>query len=349
MRYGLNAFPSGGERRSSEREQILARRISDLGLKVEGTRMEKLVQRLHEELGAAGIRLRPPVYLSDEWGCPDRLPIIGVPFYLADQELTRIADEMMEGVEAETDDEILRYLRHEAGHAFNYAYKLYETEEWQAVFGPFIQPYLEEYVPRPFSHNYVRHLSGWYAQKHPDEDFAETFAVWLAPGSNWRELYQGWGCFTKLLYVDRVVRQFGDSPPLVTAKGYDVTEEALFSSVAEHYRRLRPQPGEIPPVLDQGLRDVFEPSARMSTVEGDGAEPAAEFVARHRRALVRRISHWSGLNDVAIRDLLDHIGQRCVQLGLRVRTGPEAALLDLTALVSTLSMNKLLTGEFVGK
>ena len=25
------------------------------------------------------------------------------------------------------------------------------------------------------------HLDPWYAQSHPDEDFAETFAVWLTP------------------------------------------------------------------------------------------------------------------------------------------------------------------------
>src|SRR4030067_225375 len=76
--------------------------------------------------------------------------------------------------------------RAEAGPPFNYAYKLYETAEWRELFGPFNRPYRERYRPVPFDRNFVRHLEGWYAQKHPDEDFAETFAVWLTPRSRWR-------------------------------------------------------------------------------------------------------------------------------------------------------------------
>jgi hypothetical protein len=83
------------------------------------------------------------------------------------------------------------YLRHEAGHAFNYAYRLYQTPEWRELFGPFNRPYRERYRPIPFDRNFVRHIEGWYAQKHPDEDFAETFAVWLTPGSRWRVRYRG--------------------------------------------------------------------------------------------------------------------------------------------------------------
>jgi len=172
---------------SLEREKLLANKITDLGLKIEGTYLEKLVQRLHAELDQAGIKFKPFVYLSDEWSCPDRVPVIGVPFYLVDPKLSRIEDEMMDGIEASTEEEILGYLRHEAGHAFNYAYKLYDTDRWREIFGSFDLPYLEEYTPQPFSRRFVRHIPGWYAQKHPDEDFAESFAVWLTPDSNWRE------------------------------------------------------------------------------------------------------------------------------------------------------------------
>ncbi|HEX2473194.1 MAG TPA: hypothetical protein VHK01_00525, partial [Lacipirellulaceae bacterium] len=87
------------------REQLLERRIGDLNLRLDGTPVARLTRRLYEELEQAGLCFRPPVYLSDEWGCPDRVPIIGVPFYLADPHLIRLEDELMEGVEAESDDE----------------------------------------------------------------------------------------------------------------------------------------------------------------------------------------------------------------------------------------------------
>jgi hypothetical protein len=191
---------------SAERERLLQQHISELGLKIEGTYLEEIIQRLYSELDAAGIKLKPKVYLSNEWSCPDGVPVIGIPFYLADPRLARIEDEMMDGVEAQTEQEILSYLRHEAGHAFNYAHKLYETDAWRKLFGDMLAPYLEDYRPRPFSREFVRHIPGWYAQKHPDEDFSETFAVWLTPQSAWREIYRNWPCYTKLAYVDNIVR-----------------------------------------------------------------------------------------------------------------------------------------------
>ncbi len=187
---GAHEHLSSGSQRSGEfheshttpsREQLLERRIGDLNLRLDGTPVARLTRRLYDELEQAGLCFRPPVYLSDEWGCPDRVPIIGVPFYLADPHLIRLEDELMEGVEAESDDEIMRFLRHEAGHALNYAYRLYDDPEWNSIYGPFLRPYTDDYKPNPFSRSFVRHLPGWYAQKHPDEDFAETFAVWLDP------------------------------------------------------------------------------------------------------------------------------------------------------------------------
>src|SRR6185503_7485403 len=147
--------------------------ISDLDLHVEGSELEPLVHQLYEELDRVHLQFKPPIYLTDEWGCPEGVPIIGVPFYLARPELSRIEAEIAEDLESE--DESMMYLRHEAGHAFNYAYVLYEEEEWHNIFGPYSRPYIDNFKPNPFSREYVRHIAGWYAQKHPDEDFAETF------------------------------------------------------------------------------------------------------------------------------------------------------------------------------
>src|ERR1043165_6949067 len=118
-----------------ERDALLGRKISTLGLTIRGSRVERLVDELYAELAAKGIAFRPPVYLSDQWGCPDGTPLIGVPFYLVDARLERIEAEMSAGIE--DDDEAMRYLRHEAGHAVNYAFALYERPDWLEIFGAF--------------------------------------------------------------------------------------------------------------------------------------------------------------------------------------------------------------------
>src|SRR4051794_34251230 len=174
-----------------DREKLMHARISELDLRIEGSELEPLIAELYRELDHHGFAFKPPIYLTDEWGCPEGVPIIGVPFYLVKPELSQIEKEVAENLE--TPEESMMYFRHEAGHAFNYAYKLYEEEEWHQTFGPYSRPYLEEFRPNPFSRDYVRHIAGWYAQKHPDEDFAETFAVWLEPDSNWSAEYEGTG------------------------------------------------------------------------------------------------------------------------------------------------------------
>ena len=188
----------------SERHTLLTRPISELGLSIHGALVQQLAERLYEELAAKGLYFRPPIYLSDQWGCPEGTPIIGVPFYLADPRLSKIEEEM--AVEVEGEEDVMRYLRHEAGHAFNYAYRLYDRADWRQTFGPYSRPYRERFRANPFSRDFVRHILGWYAQKHPDEDFAETFAVWLTPSLDWREQYDGWPALRKLEYVDRVMR-----------------------------------------------------------------------------------------------------------------------------------------------
>jgi hypothetical protein len=339
---------ASGENWSEEREKLLQRKISELGLKLEGTHLEKLVERLYQELEAAGIRFKPKVYLSEEWGCPEGIPIIGIPFYLADEKLSRITDEILEGIEGETDEEILSYLRHEAGHAFNYAYKLYETEEWHELFGPYSRPYREDYQPNPFSRNFVRYLPGWYAQKHPDEDFAETFAVWLTPDSNWREFYKDWGCYKKLLYVDKIAQKLGQTEPLVTADTYDITKEDLNYSIADHYKMFLSEMVEVPAYFDGDLKDIFERKVPPNSKEE--WQPAHQFLTRHRRQIVGNITYWTGLNEMVVRSLINHFIDRCRLLELWVKLSKSSeVLMEITAYATTLCMNKLYKGDFIIK
>jgi hypothetical protein len=331
--------------RSVDREELLRRRIGEFNLRVEGTPIARLTRRLYDELERAGLCFRPAVYFSDEWGCPDRVPIIGVPFYLADPQLTQLEDEIMEGVEEESDEQIMRLLRHEAGHAFNYAYRLYDLPEWTAMFGPFLRPYPEDYAPNPFSRSYVRHLPAWYAQKHPDEDFAETFAVWLDPKSNWRELYADWNCLRKLSYVDELAKRIGCQPPPVTAENYDTQEDYLGKTIAEHYSGLTKRQVVIPRLFDGALRDMFPPPPPDMT----DAMPAAEFLRRHRRKIISSVFHWTGLNYGMVRALVLHLEERSAAMGLAVGRHRSGKLIELVAMITTLSMNRLHTGEFAQK
>jgi hypothetical protein len=326
------------------RETLLQRRIGELNLRFADTPVARLTRQLYDELERAGLVFRPAVYLSDEWGCPDRVPIIGVPFYLANAELMRLEDEFMEGVETESDEEIMRYLRHEAGHAVNYAYRLYETPAWTELFGPFVRPYPDEYTPNPFSRSFVRYLPGWYAQKHPDEDFAETFAVWLDPHSNWREVYADWACLPKLLYIDEFARSSGRQPPPVTADDYDTHEPYLSSTIADHYSRLRPAPLEIPRLFDGALREIFQ-----SAVDAGAESSAAELLRRHRRHIVWTVFHWTGLNYDVVRGLVVHLEERCEAMNLQAGRDAEKKLIQIVALITTLCMNRLATGDFVHK
>jgi hypothetical protein len=214
---------------------LLSKKISELPLKIAGTHIEKLVNELHAELDKAGISFKPKIYLSDSWGCPNRVPIIGIPFYLVDPKLGSLKTQLTGG-KLEDDTAIMMLLRHEAGHTFNYAYKLYDKREWRKLFGQFSLPYEENYRVDPESTRFVHHLSGWYAQRHPDDDFAETFAVWLTPYSDWRKRYAGTPVLAKLLYMDRAVAKYGRKRPVVTGGKLDMPVEEMGMTLGEWYK-----------------------------------------------------------------------------------------------------------------
>ena len=320
---------------------LLSRRINELSLRIQGTQLEALIHQLYQELDAREIQFRPKCYLADEWGCPQDVPVIAIPFYLADPRLSRLEGEMT-GVESETDSEIMMCLRHEAGHALNYAYRLPSNPEWHRVFGPYMRPYREEYRPEPFSDRYVRHFKGWYAQKHPDEDFAETFAVWLTPGSDWQERYSGTPVLEKLLYVDRVAREFGQQPPLVTAETLHKPVEQLAATLAEWYGTSEDATGDglaLPRVLNEDLRTLFP------APEG---ESAADVVRSYHSRLVVEVNYWTGFNRSLLRKLLNELIARTRALELKIAPRQRyRTLMGLSIFVTTLVMNYHYTDQFV--
>ncbi|HYQ96189.1 MAG TPA: putative zinc-binding metallopeptidase [Candidatus Eisenbacteria bacterium] len=324
------------------RRRALRRKpIRELSLSLEGSPVEPLLRRLDRELERKLRRFRPRYYLTDEWGCPSGQPVIGIPFYLADPELARIEKETND---LESAREIMMYLRHEAGHAFNYAYRLYQRPEWRATFGAYRRRYSDDYRPVPFSREYVRHLPGWYAQKHPDEDFAETFAVWLTPKSSWRRLYRGWPAMKKLLLVDRMARERAGREPLVQRGRPDITADQMSMTVGEYIDLSAARSRAVYQAeLDHHLEDIFLHTGAAPR----GSRVAWKIVEEHRVALTNTIATWTGVSRLVVRELVDSIAAATRKGRFRGIRGKEKEyLVHLTAYTTALAANYLTRGKF---
>jgi len=333
--------PDNGQPESAQQD-LLSRPIRDLGLKLEGSPVERFVEQLYRELEARGLtKFRPACYLTDEWGCPSGEPVIGIPFYLAHIALAELEKKTHDLEDAR---EIMMYLRHEAGHAFTYAYRLHKAPEWKHLFGPFRRPYRDNYQPAPFSRDYVRHLPGWYAQKHPDEDFAETFAVWLTPRSNWRKRYRGWPALEKLRYLDRLARKIGRTDPPRRRGQTDITVDEMETTVGEFYHQnVREEVAVTELAPDTDLRDIFRVSKRSKK-----AVPAQDFLHRHRKSVIDKVAQWTGAQRPLIKTLLATIEERAGKLDLRVDHSKESEhLAELTAYTTALVMTYVTKGKFI--
>jgi hypothetical protein len=326
--------------------------IRDLGLKIEETPLEPVIAEVRRELEAAGLRqLKPHFFLTTEWVVLDDTIAVGIPFYLARRDLTALHAEHDGHLEGVGRAALLRYLRHELGHVVNYAYQLYNREDWVKLFGSMTQPYVEEYRPEPFSRRFVLHLPGWYAQKHPDEDWSETFAVWMTPGSDWRAAYAAWPmALAKLEYCDRLMRQLGDQEPVVTALDLEDEVGNLTYSIAEHYKNQAfPVEEDYPPGLDGALRTIFEGLGEADETPTQAERlPAADLIRKWQRHLMADVYRWTGHFPERTRALLGHLADRSRELRLVFPADRESqAVLALATLVTALAMNHVHRGSYL--
>jgi hypothetical protein len=330
------------------RFELLNTPIRDLGLQIDSSPVEPLISRLYRELESKGLKFRPEFYATDGWGCPDEVPIIGIPFYLLDKRLIRIEEEQTG--ESETSQLTMMLLRHEAGHAFNYAYRLYKQPDWLEVFGPFSKPYRDNFRPNPFSRQFVRHIvhhqyGRTYAQKHPDEDFAETFAVWLTPRSCWRQRYRNWPALRKLQYVNKLMQSLRDEEPRCRLSGPLCTPvEDMDILLAEHYGQRAERYREAAQgYVDDKLREVFPP------VRGRGLLPAGELFRKHRTKMIGRVSRWSSLEKEEVQTLVAKLEDRADALDLFFRKKHLAVkVMDVTAMATALAVDYAYTGRLTG-
>jgi hypothetical protein len=321
-------------------DRLLGLRMCDLGLRIEGSGIEDRIGELYGELQARGLVFRPHFWLSDEWFCPDGEPGIAIPFYLAHPRLARLEMAQMREVEGGTREWCLKILRHETGHAIENAYRLRRRPRRRQLFGRTSEPYPESYSPRPYSRSFVRHLDAWYAQSHPDEDFAETFAVWLTPDSDWRKRYARWPVLRKLEYVDKIMGQIAPRPPVVTSRQRQDSLSSLRKTLRSHYAQRRGHYGiDHPPSYDRELLRLFSRAP-----EHAGKPEAGLWLPRVRKRVRARVSRWTRQRQYVVDGVLKGMIARCSELGLRLAGPEDEAEREFSVLLAVEVMNQLRSG-----
>jgi hypothetical protein len=322
-------------------DEIQNLRFCDLGLEREGAFLEARIEELNKELEAKGLVFRPYFWLSEDWFTPDGVPGIALPFYLAHPRLTDLERAQMLEVEGGSVDWCRRILRHETGHAIDHAYELHRRRHRQRLFGLSSAAYPESYAPKPFSKNYVRNLDYWYAQSHPDEDFAETFAVWLDPGSSWRERYKGWPAIRKLEYMDKLMQETADEPVPLKVRRRPFALSGLKQTLRSHYEKKREMyQVELPTFYDRDLKRLFDGTPH------EGAMTAAEFISQNRREVRRLVARWTGVFQYTVDQVLGEMTRRARELNLLVGANPEEAKLNFSLLLAVHTMNYLHSGRY---
>jgi hypothetical protein len=319
------------------RERLLDMRIRDLGLRLEGTWLEARIDALYRELAQRDIALRPHCWLSDEWFSPRNVPGIAVPFYLAHPRLIRLERSMVLEAEGSSIAECTRILRHEAGHAIQHGYRLHRRAGYQRMFGKSSTKYPTSYRPNPTSRRYVQHLRAYYAQAHPDEDFAETFAVWLQPRARWRKRYDGWPALRKLEYVDALMEALGGTKPPVQSRERVAPISELTSTLREYYDEKRAfYAVDYPSTYDHELCRVFSNAPRHAN-----RELAARFITRNAKEIRALVARWTGESEFTIDQLLQDMIARSRLLRLRVPGGEGQVLLDFAGMLAVRSVHFL--------
>jgi hypothetical protein len=348
----LSSFEAGERQEVSP--EILSKRICDFDLRIEGRPLERVIERFRAELADRGItRLSPRFYLTDEWGVPEGTVAIGIPFYLADDQFLDLQRRRGGLVEGEGEEDVLRYLRHEMGHVVNYAYRLYASESWTHLFGPMSRPYVEDYKVKPFSPDFVRHLPGGYAQKHPDEDWAETFAVWMTPGLDWRALYaDSPGALAKLEHCETLCQGLRDRDPEVVDTQIDYDTKEIRLTLQEFFEVVDLGPERIPRSLDGDLSAIFARAReRVSGAKVDDEAKtgdAAGLIRRQREFYSATVYAWTGVDPAVLRTLTKHLEARAKELALRYPLSErDEVVAELAAFLTALAMNYQYTGKFI--
>lgn len=323
-------------------EELLEKRICDLKLKIDESDLQVYVQVLYENLQSKNILLKPVCYLGDEWFVLEGETAIGIPFFLAHSRLKKLEEKMMLEVEGGTPDWFMKLLRHEAGHSIYYGYNLHKRSEVNRIFGP---PSSEEtpqyYRPKPYSKSFVRHLDNWYAQAEPDEDFAETFAVWLTPTIDWKIYYKGWPVLKKLQFMDQLMQEIAGKDPFHVSNSGDFSVRDLRLKLKTYYQRKQKlYAQEYPDFYDRDLKEIF------SISDGQQGINSVRFMKQNRKTIVDQVSEWTGEKKFIVNNLYKKLMERCENIKLKYNKNENLVLIELVAYLTSMVSNYLFTGKF---
>jgi hypothetical protein len=324
-------------------ESLLDVRLCDLDLRVERTTLEPRVRQLYEELARRGLSFEPHVWLSSEWFSPDGIPGIAIPFYLAHPRLMKLEAKQMLEVEGGRHGQCMRILRHEAGHAIDTAYRLHYRKRWRETFGRYTAPYPRYYSPNPNSRNFVLHLDAWYAQVHPAEDFAETFAVWLTPRSNWRQTYRDWPLvLRKLEYVDELMGEIAGRRAPVRSRARIEPLGRLRATLGEHYaQKQKHYATQWSASFDRDLQRLFSSDPRYRT-----RPTAASFLRGLRLEIRSAVAEWTGAHQYTVNQILYELIERCRELRLRLALPPREARTQAVIMLTVQTLNFMRAGRY---
>lgn len=310
-------------------EELLDLQIRELDLRIEGSWIEPSVRQLERDLEKRDLKFRPHLWFSHEWFTPGGVPGIALPFYLAHPRLIQLERAQMNEVEGGSKEECIKILRHECGHAFQHAYQLHRQAQWRRLFGPSSRKYPDCYTPNPASRRYVQHLRLYYAQSHPVEDFAETFAVWLQPRAAWRKRYAGWPALKKLEFVDELLANLAEKTPAIRSRRRIDPVSSIRTTLRAYYsdKRRRYRIG-FPDIYDRDLKRLF--------VEDDPKrqrELASSFLRRNRGEINRLVADWTHDYRYALEQVLPDMIGRCRELKLRVDGSGDGVLVDFAIML----------------
>jgi hypothetical protein len=253
----------------------------------------------------------------------------------------RLEEKLMFEIEGGTKTSAMMILRHEAGHAIEVAFRLDRRPTWRKVFGRASKPYPTHYRPKPFSRDHVLHLDWWYAQSHPTEDFAETFAVWLRPGAMWRRRYRTWPALKKLKYVDKLMNELAGRPPMVKSRATVDRLSSLRMTLREYYDDKQARYGkDYPDFYDRDLRRLFSDKPEHAK-----CPPASQFLRTTGAALRNRVAAWTGVYPYTVNQVLKEMIARSRDLKLRVHRPKDELRTELAILITMQVTNYLHSTE----
>ena len=320
------------------KDKLLDMRICDLGLRIEGSPLQPRIQQLNRELERRGFEFQPHFWLSDDWYCPDGIPGVAIPFFLSHARLRRLEFESVMEVEGGTRDWCMRLLRHETAHALLNAYQLHERRDWKRIFGRPNAVYPDTYLPK----RYVLNLPNWYAQAHPHEDWAETFAVWLRPNFDWRRRYKNWPAIKKLEYVDELMQEIRGKRPRLHNRREASPVEKMRMTLREYYtEKISRYGADSPEFFDLDLQKLFS-----NAPEHIRNEKASHYIRRTRKDIIGIVERWTAEYKYRINEVLKEMVRRCDKLSLRVARDDQELKPEMIAFVTIVVMHNLYSGGF---